>query len=377
MDCSAASFGVTPGVLFISHSAEISGPTHSLCLLASELHTRYRVGVLAPERGPLSDMLEPVGVQYHVLPHVGVRSVPAIARIVRALRYDLVYGNNPSRISRNALVAAKLTGRSFVWHFRGMKQHWGWKRGVFLRWADGVVAVSEACAEPLRRFRPQDDIVVVHNGVEPENFLVDRADAREALTRELSISPDATLILTASHLIPRKGIDLGLSAFQSAAGSDAHWIIAGSLTRDPDFAQRFREQVRLAGLESRVHLLGLRSDMPRLLRAADVFLHPALRDPHPRAVLEAMAAELPVVAFDVDGIAETVVAGRTGYLAPLGDASGLGANLQRLLGDRATQSEFGKLGSIRIRERFTATHTAEAVSHVIDSCLRRRKKAVQ
>lgn len=356
-------------ILFIAHTAGVSGPTHSLRHLVRGMQGRYRMGVLAPGQGPLTEMLRPLGVEVHVMPHRRFTSVARIMGLIRRERYDLVYGNNPSRISRNALIAAKATGRPFIWHFRGMKHHWGWKRGVFLRWADRIVAVSAACAQPLRRFRPQDDIAVIHNGVDTAAFRGGRAEAWSTVIEEFGLDSEARLILTASHVTPRKGIDLGLAAFGNISSDlNAHWLIAGSVERSPEFVDAFRRRIQSSGLDGRVHLLGLRSDVPVLMRAADVFLHPAVRDPHPRAVLEAMASELPVVAFDVDGVAETVVHASTGYLAQADGVEDLGASLARLLSNDAQRREFGIQGRQRVQERFTAARTAQAVSALIESC---------
>ena len=163
-----------PKILFVAHTGDVSGPTHSLLHLIRRLGSHYRVGVVAPARGFLSDSLPPLDADFIALPDFSKRSIPAFYRIVTSRGYDLVYGNTASSGPRNALIAAKLARRPFVWHFRSIEDDWTWKQGLFVRWANRVIAVSSACAEPLRRFRPHRDVVVAYNGIDPMDFTQNR-----------------------------------------------------------------------------------------------------------------------------------------------------------------------------------------------------------
>src|SRR5690606_11969512 len=122
------------------------------------------------------------------------------------------------------------------------------------------------------------------------------------------LDEDAVIILSASHITPRKGQDYAITAMRELlrTAPQAHLCLVGGLDRDPAYVDHLRNMIDEMGIGSNVHILGFRSDIQRLLRGADVFLHTALSDPHPRAVLEAMSAELPVVAFATDGVIETV-----------------------------------------------------------------------
>jgi glycosyltransferase involved in cell wall biosynthesis len=122
-------------------------------------------------------------------------------------------------------------------------------------------------------------------------------------------------------------------------------------------------------IADRVHFLGFRRDTQRWLAVTDVFLHPAVRDPHPRAVLEAMAAGLPVVAFDVDGVSETVVDGVTGRLVRPLDVQGLTAAVLSLARSPRRREEMGGAGRERVRVRFTAGQTSRGVDRVITAVL--------
>jgi len=100
-------------------------------------------------------------------------------------------------------------------------------------------------------------------------------------------------------------------------------------------------------LARRIRFLGYRDDVPRLMRAADVFVLPSYREGMPRSIIEAMLSALPVVATDIRGAREEVVAGETGALVPVGDAPALAEALARLIADPALRARQGAAGRAR------------------------------
>ncbi|MCC7446520.1 MAG: glycosyltransferase family 4 protein, partial [Anaerolineae bacterium] len=91
------------------------------------------------------------------------------------------------------------------------------------------------------------------------------------------------------------------------------------------------------------------------------------------SVIEAMAARLPVVAYATGGIPETVAAGETGLLAPLGDTAGLAAHLGTLVADPVRRRDMGARGRARVEQQFTADRTAQRISAVVQCVLDQRK----
>jgi len=156
---------------------------------------------------------------------------------------------------------------------------------------------------------------------------------------------------------------------------DARLWLAGLLTREPDYVERVRKLIREWSLGGRVELLGFRNDARRLLRAADLLLHTAVADPHPRSVIEAMAAGRPVVAFAVDGVAETVVDGVTGRLVAPEDPDALAGAALELLRDPEARRRMGDAARERARSHFSDRGTADRVDAVIRDVLNARKVA--
>ena len=113
------------------------------------------------------------------------------------------------------------------------------------------------------------------------------------------------------------------------------------------------ERIARADLAGRVHLLPFAPPVWPRLAVFDIFVLPSLWEGLPVAALEAMAAGLPVVASDVDGVGEAVVHERTGLLVPPGDPERLAAAIAELAADPARRAALGAAGRRRYEESFT------------------------
>lgn len=365
-----------PRILFVNHTAQISGPSHSLLHLIPYLRRRYELALLLPESGPLSERMAQEQIPAFIIPGLRISTLGSIYSLLRREKFNLVYGNNPSSCSRNALIASRLACIPFIWHFRGIKNHWGWKKGIYLRAADRVVAVSQACAQPLYRFYPREKIHIIYNGVELKDYQIDHRRAHRLVREQNGLPADAEVILAVSHLRRRKGQAEAVAALERLVHDRpaAYLLFAGALNREPAYTAEVREQIRRAGLEGRVRFLGLREDIPLLLAGADLFMHTSTKEAHPRAVIEAMAAGLPVAAFAVAGVSETVDDGMTGFLLPYGDVAGLAVAACRLLEEPDLAARMGAAGRRRAAQSFTGEGTARKVEELIGEVLAGREK---
>ena len=135
------------------------------------------------------------------------------------------------------------------------------------------------------------------------------------------------------------------------------------------YAEALEARARRRPLRGRVTIQGFVPELQRFYAAADVFVHTALLDPHPRAVLEAMAASLPVVAFATDGVGETVTHGETGTLVPKEDAARLAEALARYLEDPEAAKRMGGAGRDRVERSFSPRDTARKVDAIVHDAL--------
>jgi glycosyltransferase involved in cell wall biosynthesis len=363
-----------PRILFVSYTAEWTGPTNSLLLLLVHLRTYYRTAVLLPGRGAFSAALTDQRIPFFSLPKLNRRSVLDVARLIRREDFDLVYANSNDSSCRVALIAAKLTGVPFICHVRSMATGKPWFRSGYLNFADAVVTVSDACAAALRGKVLKSKLQVVHNGIDLDAPDVTCAQARGYSRQELGISEERVLLINIGHLMPRKGQEFAVRATAAAAhsGVDINLLLVGSHERDRKYVDAVKGLTGALGIEDRVHLIGFRQDVPALLSLADVYIHTAVSDPHPRAVLEAMATRLPVIAFAVDGVSETVLDGQTGCLISSGDMEATAEAIRKLSSNPALRTKMGNEGRHRVESCFSASVTAEKVARTIDDRLSRR-----
>ncbi len=239
-----------------------------------------------------------------------------------------------------------------------MRPLFGW----VWRTVDQGIAISDAVA----RFLPQEGaapnkITTVHYGMEPLPF---DANVRAELRSPIAAPPDTVIVGIASRLIAPKGITYGLKAFARAADPfpNAQLVIIG----DGDARAELEAEANALNLAHRAHFIGWQPDAARLMAGFDIFLMPSLREGFGLALLEAMAARLPIVASGISAIPEVVIDGATGYLAPARDVATLVEHLSLLLGDADLRARMGAAGEARLREHFSVERMTTRTLAVYD-----------
>lgn len=270
----------------------------------------------------------------------------ALARQARRARPDVVHAHNVGA-SLVAHVGVRWPRRTppLLTTFHGVADaDYPGAAAWLRRTADLVVAVSGAVGDRLVAAGfPAGGLRVVDNAVTPP-APVDRAAAR----RDLGLDPDVPVALCAARLVEQKRHDLLLAAW--AAVPSGVLLLAGTGPLGDDVAAT----VRRLGLSDRVRLLGERSDVGALLGAADAFCLASDWEGMPMAVLEAMAAGVPVVATAVDGLVDGC--GTAARLVPPRDPDALGAALADVLGDAAVREAMAAEGRALTSTRYaTAT----------------------
>ena len=226
---------------------------------------------------------------------------------------------------------------------------------------DHVVVVSEE----LRRLLTLDEgvsadkVSIIINGVDlsPFDRKMDRADIR----RSLGIAPGEWVTGTVGSLTPQKNQALLIRAAARVPG--ARVLIAGTGPLESEH-NRLTEEL---GIAERVQCVGLREDIPRFLRALDLFVLPSITEGTSLALLEAMAARLPVLATDVGG--NRAVLNDTGILIPSDD---IDVMTQKLEWCKAHPKECQKLGLAareRLEQHYSLDKTVEAYDALFEASL--------
>jgi glycosyltransferase involved in cell wall biosynthesis len=200
-------------------------------------------------------------------------------------------------------------------------------------------------------------IVVIPNGV-PLTSEINREKARAQVCAEFNLPANVHLLVTVGRLTRQKGHVYLIQAMPRIlqAHPNTHLLLIG----EGELRQSLSNLAADLGVSAAVHFLGLRADVGRLLSAADVFVFPTLWEGMPNALLEAMAAGIPVAASSIPETREILKDGENGLLFTVEDAQAAAEAIQRLLGDRALRERLGKAGREYVVAHFSIEQMVSA-----------------
>lgn len=228
---------------------------------------------------------------------------------------------------------------------------------LFYRWFPKVVAVSDSIKETLiKNGIPSAKIEVLKNGVRVTKAELSNED-KTALREQLGIGADSFCILNAGRLARQKAqwTLIEAAALLKSKGIDFRVLIVG----EGDFRKELEEKVELYNLQQHVCLLGFRSDMPELLAIANAFALPSLDEGMPMSLLEAAAAEVPVVTTAVGDIPKLIEHENTGLIVPKEDAEALAFALERLHSDTHLSESLALRAKAILEQEYSSAAMAE------------------
>lgn len=236
------------------------------------------------------------------------------------------------------------------------------QRGAYA-FATRIVANSRAAAERLKIERvPASKVCVIANGLDLGGH---RRRAHRLTLRH---------VVVVANLRPEKGHDVLIDAASAVLRHypDATFQAVGAGPARQSLMARARER----GVAHAFSFLGHQEDVAARLAAADIFVLPSRSEAFPNAVLEAMAAGMPIVASAVGGILELLDDGHTGLLAPAGDSEALAARICRLMADSALAARLGDAARDKAEASYSFDRMVAAFDSLYQSELAQRGVAV-
>lgn len=356
----------TTRVLWLTKGLGRGGAEMLLVGLARAMDRRdltIEVGFRLPQKTALVDSLEELGVRTHLL--AGGAAWPSGLRtLLRERRYDIVHSHAPLVGSAARLVAPAGTVLLHTEHNTWDRYHPATRlvNAATLRRNDRVWAVSEEVATSIRLPRPLrlPDVEVMLHGVDPTT--VRRGpEARRTARGALGLDEGTLVLGTVGNLAVKKDQISMIRAFAQVHRQlpTSCLILVGTGPREP----YLRSLAQGLGLDDAVRFLGMRDDVPDLLPAFDVFVLSSLHEGLSIALIEALAAGLPVVATRVGGIPELVVDGQHGVLVRPRDVDALARALLRLALDDAERARLAAAGPSRAEQFGIQTAADTLVQH--------------
>lgn len=347
-------------ILYIITKSNWGGAQRYVYDLASQLPPEFAPAVVLGGDGALRKALNENSIRVIALAHLGrdvrlwsdIKTFVELIRIFRHERPDIVHLNS-SKMALLGAPAARIARVPFVvftahgWPFNEERPRWQQAilrviASIALLFPHTVIAVSHAVRNDIRHFPCiARKTVVIHNGIEPIAFK-SRAESRAALMgREPRLSRvpgGAPWIGINAELHKSKGITYAIRAAGLLSKTQPFVLC---IVGDGQERASLAKQITDAGLEDSVFLLGRIDAAATYLNAFDIFLLPSVTEALGYVLLEAGAAELPVIASRVGGIPEIIEDHKTGLLVPPRDPAAIARAIEFFLTHPDTARAYG------------------------------------
>jgi glycosyltransferase involved in cell wall biosynthesis len=347
--------------------------------LARRLQGSFRfVFVCLDELGTLGEQLQSEGFPVEVLNRragLDWRSTWRLSRLIRRERVELLHAHQytPFFYALTARWLGRRVPVLFTEHGRHFPDYPRRKRIVanrlLLGRRDRVIGVGEAVRravianEGIRAER----VAVIYNGIDLGGSGNGVAD-REQIRREMGVEPSDLVLIQVARLDYLKDHATAVRTLERvvAQRSATKLVLVGE---GPE-REKIETEVHQRRLTEHVRFLGLRTDVSRLVPAADLFLLTSISEGIPLTLIEAMSVGVPVVSSGVGGVGEVVQDGQTGLLAPAGDDRALAEHVLSLANDPSRRGEMGRLGRERAAAVFSEKQMHAAYRGLYEDMLR-------
>src|SRR6266550_1249790 len=378
-----------PKVLFIIDSFEQGGSERQALQLLTQLHESGRVNVrlaCLQDKGSLKADAERLGIgeihEYPLTSFYDLNFAKQLRRLTSYIKenqidvlhthcfYTNIFGMSGAYLAR---VPARITSKGETDGFRSPMQ----KRGerMSFRLAHRVIANCLVVQNQLIREGVNPKRIIQHyNGLD-----LDRMKAAADLTREAALKmfglPQGrrfiSIIANLRNPVKDHSMFLRAAARVRAAVPDAAFVVAG----EGELMPSLRELAAALGIADDVHFIGRCDDVASLLFASHTGVLSSKAEGFANAILEYMAAGLPVVATDVGGVREAIAEGETGYTVASGDDQKMAERIIELLNDPKRARVMGERGRSFVAERFSCDRHLQNTLELYDELLSTPKSA--
>lgn len=286
-----------------------------------------------------------------------------IAEISKNLKIDLLYMNNQPSSNLEGIIASKITGIPALQHSRIETRLNPFEVKTANLWLKKMICVSEGVKDTFAgQGIDAEKCVVVHNGIDPETK---PSIPPHEIRKKWGISENDILIGTVGSLIKRKRItDLidALSMVSNQTKNPVRCIIVG----DGPEKDSLLEYAKRKKIYDKVVFTGFQSDAISYINALDIFVLTSEKEGLPRAILEAMLMEKPVIASNITGPAELVIYGETGFLVPVRHPEVFADCVLKLIENHELREQMGEKARRRVIENFSIKKYVAGVENVFE-----------
>ncbi|MFH2035007.1 MAG: GT4 family glycosyltransferase PelF [Candidatus Zixiibacteriota bacterium] len=310
------------------------------------------------EKGHFADLLESNGIRVTLIEqnpnHVDIWQPMRLRKFLRKNKFDIIHTHTGTFIfSALAGFLARTKGIVYTDHGRFLVEPRVRLIEDYIgaRLADKCVAVSDELKQYLidKVKFPQKKLLTILNGVNSDTFHPGEKPAD--LLNELNIPPTAKIIGIVGRLMTIKDHRTLIEAFEivNKAIPDAYLILIG----DGPLREELYNYVQKIGLENHILFLGIRNDIPKLLRLLDIFVLSSLSEGTSVSLLEALASGVPSVVTDVGGNPSIVDNNQNGFLVPVKNPQSLAEAIIKILSDNNLKKSFSENAVAKINRCYS------------------------
>lgn len=333
-----------------------------------QLEKNYDVTVCTNENTPLLKKVKKFGIKYKIfkIGNLSLFNIILMFKLYKFLKtekFDTLIMNLPSDL-KSAGIAAKFAGVKNIIYRRGsaipIKNKFS-NRILFSKIVDKVIANSKftkkTILEKNKKLISKDKIVVIYNGLKLNEY--------QNLEYEIVYNKKEEEILlgNAGRLSTQKGQKYLIDLAKELKKRDLKFkiLIAGK----GELEQELKKYSKEKNVETEVVFLGFVENVKSFMKTIDIFLLPSLWEGFGYVMIEAMAAEKPVIAFDTSNNSEIIVDGKTGNLVEFPNIEVMADKIQLLINDTEMRNDLGQAGFKRVKEKFEYKTSFEKLKEIL------------
>jgi glycosyltransferase involved in cell wall biosynthesis len=369
------SYGRTANIVYIIGQLDVGGTERQLLtLIEHHDRSRFRPAVVCLSNpAPLARLLQELDCPTYILDrakHGRIKTLIRVYQIIHSIQPDIVHAFGYA--SRAAIPVAKLAQvpSSIVSIRTNPRRLMTLLDRYIIGAADLVLSNTRFAISSLHSARVADSARcwVIHNGLDIQSFDHSlNCSLTDSVPENAGGCQNGNIICTVATLRPVKCLEVLLEAYAivlSQIPKSQLWIVG-----DGPLREALEQQASDLGIKSNAVFWGMRSDVPSILKRATVGVLPSRVEGLSNAVIEYMAAKLPVVATNVGGNPELVIHGETGLLIPPNNSQVLGETLIRLLSNSGLAAYYGQAGRQRVEEYFSVERMIQETESVYHELL--------
>ena len=385
-------------ILFISHSPYWGGAENSLYTLIKGIDKKiFHPVMVLPNDGELNGKFRSLNIRTYICPikkwvafnydydlkyRVGffiklVKRIKNISNIIKQEQIDVVYTNTITPIE--GAIAARINRIPHIWHIREILENDPGLRPIFPisitykivdYLSNRIIVISKAQKTILEGCIKKNNLHklnLIYNGVDISEFGEKIKYKPDSFREELKLNKDCKVVGCIGSLNERKAQkDLVEAArIVTKKMNDVYFVIVGD--GESKYISEIKSKICEYNLQKRILLCGWMNNIIPVYNSIDLLVSTSKLEPFGRTIIEAMAAEKPVVAVKAGGPEEIVIEGETGFLVNQGDIEMLAGSIIKLLTDDKMAKRMGKAGKNIVENKFTSEIYVKNIQDVIIS----------